>query len=346
MSVLAHVVLGGPQQSEPAATQALAYILSSSPDIARTFVELLRDANVEFEPGRIEAELAQEEDSRPDLTIHDTDGRVRVLVENKFWAPLTAAQPVSYLRDLPEDPPSALMFIVPEQRATTVWSELEDRCGDAELEWADTPPKSIVMRARVDGKIMSVVSWEYVLERLLEAARSERHDAVRDDILQLQGLASRMNLEAFLPLRDGEAPDREAARRLINYIGLINRVVNELVSTEIVDVKGLNRTATFDYIGRYFRVHGEFVLWLGISFEVWRDQGISPLWLSFSRKTGVVADHFKATPELFKDVRSLKDGLYVPIRLKIGVEREKVVEDAVAQIERIAGKVLKTIRNG
>ena len=341
MSVLAHVVLGGPQQSEPAATQALAYILSSSADIARAFVGMLRHANVEFEPGRIEVELVQEEDSRPDLTIHDTDGRVRVLVENKFWAPLTAAQPVSYLRDLPEDPPSALTFVVPDQRVATVWSELEDRCGNAELEWADTPDESTVMRARVGGKAMSVVSWEYVLERLLDAARSERCDAVRDDILQLQGLVNRMNLEAFLPLHDGEAPDREAARRLINYIGLVSRVVNQLVSAGIADVKGLNRTATFDYIGRYFRVHGEFEIWLGISFEVWRDEGISPLWLNFGRKTGVIADHFKAIPELFRDVRPLKDGLYVPIRLKTGVEREKVVEDAVVQIERIADKVLK-----
>ena len=33
MSVLAHVVLGGAIQSEPAATQALAFILNSSTDI-------------------------------------------------------------------------------------------------------------------------------------------------------------------------------------------------------------------------------------------------------------------------------------------------------------------------
>lgn len=344
MSVLAHVVLGGAIQNEPAATQALAYILKS-PDIARAFVGMLCDANIEFEPGRIEAELAHE-DGQPDLTIHDTDGRVRVFVENKFWAPLTPAQPVSYLGELPEAPPSALVFVVPDQRVATVWSELMDRCKEAGLDWANAPGEGSVMRARVGCKTISVTSWEYVLKRLLDAADSGKLDSLARDIRQLQGLASKMNLEAFLPLRDGEASDQEATRRLINYMGLINSVVNELVSTEIVDVKGLNRTATFDYIGRYFRVHGQFELWLGISFEVWRDQGISPLWLSFSRKTGVVADHFKAIPELFKDLRSLKDGLYVPIRLKTGVEREKVVSDAVAQLERIADKVLKTIPNG
>ena len=344
MSVLAHVVLGAAIQNEPAATQALAYILNSSPDIARSFVGILREASIEFDPGRIEAELVKEE-SRPDLTIHDTDGRVRVLVENKFWAPLTAAQPVRYLKDLPEAPPSALVFVVPDRRVATVWSELKDRCRDAGHDWADMSGESTAVYARVGCKTVSVVSWEYVLKRLLDAARSERNDAVRDDIVQLQGLTSRMNLQAFLPLRDDEAADREVARRLINYIGLISEVVDKLVSAGIVDVRGLNPSATFDYIGRYFRVHGKFVLWLGISFEIWRDEGISPLWLSFSRNTGVVADHFKAIPELFRDVRSYKDGLYVPIHLKIGVEREKVVEDAVAQIERIADKVLKKTPN-
>ena len=50
MSVLAHVVLGV-QQGEPAATRALAYILNSNPDIARSFVGILQDSNIEFEPG-------------------------------------------------------------------------------------------------------------------------------------------------------------------------------------------------------------------------------------------------------------------------------------------------------
>ena len=51
MSVLAHVVLGGALQNEPAATQALAYILNSKPDIARTFVGMLRAQISSSSPG-------------------------------------------------------------------------------------------------------------------------------------------------------------------------------------------------------------------------------------------------------------------------------------------------------
>ena len=103
MSVLAHIVLSGSLPSEPAATQALAHILKASPDVARAFLGILRQAGIEFEYGYIQAEAAHEK-SRPDLTVHDLDGLVRVFVENKFWAGLTEAQPASYLENLPDPP--------------------------------------------------------------------------------------------------------------------------------------------------------------------------------------------------------------------------------------------------
>jgi len=237
MSVLAHVVLGGALQNEPAATQALAYMLRSSPDIARAFVGMLQEANIEFEPGRVEAEQEHEE-ARPDLTIHDGDGRVRVFVENKFWAGLTDAQPVSYLKDLPEDLPSALMFIVPEQRVPTVWSELRERCRQAGFEPEDAPGGTAVMRAHVGCHTMLIASWRYVLDRLLDAARAGGHDTIGHDILQLQGLAGRMDREAFLPLRGDELTDQEVARRLINYSDLIAEIIDKFEHVGVASKKG------------------------------------------------------------------------------------------------------------
>ncbi len=347
MSVLAHVVLGGSLPAEPAATQALAHILKSNPDIAGSFVGLLQDANVAFEPGPIEAERAQEEDSRPDLTIHDSEGRVRIFVENKFWAGLTKAQPVSYLRDLPEYPPSALLFIVPEQRVATVWNELKARCSAEDLEWTDAPGVSAVTSAHVGCKTIMIASWSRVLERLLDAAGSGGHDNIRHDILQLRGLTSQMDAEAFLPLREDEATDQDVARRLINYVELIPDIIEQLKRSEIADTKGLRPGNTTHSAGRFFRIHAhqEFVSWLGIHLIAWQDAGISPLWWRFHQETGVVADHFKTIPELFEGVTSRPNGLYVPIRLRTGVERERVIADAVAQIERITDKVLKTIPN-
>ena len=189
MSVLAHVVLNGSMPGEPAATQALAHILNSSPDIARAFVGILRPASIEFEPGYITAELGHE-DSRPDLTVHDSRGRVRAFVENKFWAGLTDAQPKSYLAQLPDDPPATLLFIVPLRRVATVWKELERRCSEEEDEWVDVQYETNVACSRVGCKAMLITSWTHVLERLLNAARAGEHDTIRHDILQLQGLTT------------------------------------------------------------------------------------------------------------------------------------------------------------
>ena len=171
MSLLAHLIVGQDRAEEPAATLALAYILNSSPDVARALVAVLGQAGVGFEPGRIESELEYGE-SRPDVTIRDSAGRVRIFVENKFWAGLTEAQPVSYLRELPEDPPSALLFIVPEPRVPTVWRELKDRCAQASppLDLGDESPMGNVTWIRVGGRTLLITSWKHILEALLDAA--------------------------------------------------------------------------------------------------------------------------------------------------------------------------------
>ena len=342
MSVLAYVIDRMGLAAEPAATQALAYILNSNPEIARAFVGMLQDANIDFEPGRIEAEQGHGE-ARPDLTIQDNDGHVRVFVENKFWAGLTPAQPVTYLKEMRQELPSALLFIVPEQRMASVWNELKSRCGEAGLEWADAPGGSVLTWARVGCDTMLIVSWRYVLDRLLNAARAGGHDDLgRDIILQLQALTDRMDTEAFLPLREDEVTDQETARRLMNYIGLIDEVVYKLVDEGIADIDGYKSSATFDYFCRYFRMYGKFELSLNIVFKVWRNHGISPLWLFPQSRT---VNAFETIFGNFTDVKIPNKGPSIPIRLKTGVERETVIEDAAAQIKRIADALLETIPN-
>ena len=339
MSVLAYVIDRGALAAEPAATQALAYILNSNPDIAKAFVGMLREAGIEFEPARIEAEQEHGE-ARPDLTIEDSDGHMRIFVENKFWAGLTPAQPVSYLDNLPEDPPSALLFIVPEKRAATVWNELKARCSDARLEWVDRSDS----RVRIGGKTMLIASWSYILERLLDAANFGGHDNIRCDILQLRGLAIREDMQAFLPLRADEVTDQEAARRMMNYSGLIEEITGKLNLIGVTDVDGLRPTHGYYTAGRYLRLHGNLVTWIGIDLRVWHKAGITPLWWWLQDDaSGSLTERLKTNPEISKDVEFNNGGLNIPIRLKTGVERERIIEDAVAQIKRVADHLLEVI---
>ena len=351
MSVLAHVIDRGELAAEPAATQALAYILNSSPDIAKAFVGVLPDENIEYAPERIEAELEYGE-ARPDLTLHDSDNRPRIFVENKFWAGLTDAQPVAYLetlKKLSKGHPSALIFVVPEQRVSTVWNELKARCSEAGLEWTEPPDGEAVRWVRMGRRTMAIASWSHILERLLDVARSKGHEDLARDILQLRGLASREGLKAFLPLRVDEVTDQETARRMLNYIELIDDIIEELKRTKVADTHELSRTRYYapHVTGRRFNVyaHKKFESSLQINLRAWRREGISPMWWRFEKKTGVVADHFMAIPELFKDVKIRYGGLNVPIRLKTGVERDRVIGDAVVQMKRIVNQVLTTIPN-
>lgn len=348
MSVLAHVVLNGPMQGEPAATQALAHILNASPDVARAFVGMLRAADVEFDLGHIQAELGHE-DGRPDLTIRDSQGRVRVLVENKFWAGLTGAQPVSYLSDLPDDVPAALLFIVPRTRLPTVWNELERRCSEASLEWEDGSGTGAVIWARVDRKVLLIMSWAHVLEGLLNAAHSGDHDDIRHDVLQLRGLTDRMDAEAFLPIRGDELTDQATARRMVNYGGLIEDITRQLRDRGIADTDGLRPSHGWTTIGRYLRVHGRFGLWFGIELEVWSEAGITPLWWTFDDNDwSGVAGRLPTVRTLFDDVQHYEDAgyLYIPIRLKTGVERDRVIEHVVEQMSAIADTLLEKFPDG
>lgn len=64
----------------------------------------------------------------PDLVGRDVEGRYLLIVESKFWAPLTLNQPATYIDRLPADKPALLLFIAPASRMRTLWLELLSRC--------------------------------------------------------------------------------------------------------------------------------------------------------------------------------------------------------------------------
>ena len=185
----------------------------------------------------------------------------------------------------------------------------------------DAPGESNVTCSRVGCKAMLVTSWAHVLEGLLDAARAGEHDSIGHDILQLQGLTSRIDAEAFLPIRADEITDQEAARRLVNYSGLIKDITQRLKDSGVADTRRLRTAHGYYTAGRYLRVHGRFGLWLGIELEVWCDAGITPLWSMLGNdKFSGVAGHHQTIRELFDDVQPYESAgvSYIPIHLRAG----------------------------
>ena len=323
---------------EPAATQALAYLLNASTRVAEAFVRVVTPTGIKaFAPGHITAE-EQHGDHSPDLTIRDADGAVRILVENKFWAGLTSSQPVAYLNALPADSLSAVVFIVPHQRRYVLWGELRERCRLSKIQLDSESKGDGITWARADHRILAVTSWIHVLERLEEAAADP---ALRQDIVQLRGLTDQMNASAFLPLREDELTDANVARRLLNYTGLIDEIIDRLKTDGIAIVKGLSTGASYSYAGRYLRLNVKFGTWMGVRLHAWRGRGITPIWSvhDTNHLFSGIQGKIRQAKSLFDDAHEYNGRLFIPIRLTTGADRDRVIDDAVQQMRSIADRL-------
>lgn len=321
------------RQPEPAATQALRYVLEAAPEIVAKFVEVLTGER--FEIGRIGSEWQFENRVQPDLVIYDAHGKVRLFVENKFWAPLTPKQPVAYLQALPDDGQSMLAFIAPKDYIPSLWAELTERCRCADLSVAEETRAGASCRLRVGDRTLVLTNWGRVLDVLRHAAESGGHTAIVQDIDQFRGLTERMNSGVFLPLRGTEPTDLRVARRLLNYGSLIDAIIDSLVEAGVADTSGLAAAGW----GRSVRVNG-FGLFLCISLEAWRDYGITPLWCTTWESWSGGGAALRRVEGRFVGARLDDRGvLWTPIRLSTGVERERVVDDAVAQVRHLADRL-------
>ena len=343
MSLLAYLV---PQKldKEPAATQALAYILRSS-KLAAEFVRRL-GLDFDFDFGHIESERRCE-GGQPDLTISDSDGRHRIFIENKFWADLTVKQPVQYLGALPDDLPSALVFIVPEQRIRTVSEELKRLSRDA-YELGNESTADTMGQLQMGTRTMCVTSWRHVLDLLKQISPN---DYAKSDVLQLGGLVGVDDTDGFAPLCGEEFKQVSMPKRTLEYCKFVQPIIEELKSRNVVR-DDIRLTHDWDGIGRHFCLFDGSELGLGVVLEPWGMTGITPLWLEIYPRDSKLGKDYHRLEVCFEDVQKGEDSKgfprkYIPIRLRTGADRDEVIRDAANQVqcklERL-GKVTKATR--
>ena len=173
-----------------------------------------------------------EDGSRPDLAAVDEEGSECVLIEAKFWAGLTAGQPVAYLRRLPDQRPSALLFVAPGARLEPLWEVLRQRVAASGA--GSAPETEIIddaLRSAAAGSArrLILVSWTSLLDRMAAGASAAGDSRKEADIAQLRGLAVREDSEAFLPLRAEElGPD--VPRRLMGLKRLVDHATDRINS--------------------------------------------------------------------------------------------------------------------
>jgi hypothetical protein len=324
-------------QRENFATEALAYILNSSALSRGALHRFVAERVASFSPiSRVSTQEAVSAESRPDVTLVGEDGRTIAYLEAKFWAGLTDAQPVDYLRRLGAVNGQVLIFMAPERRLASLRAELLERCRAAGL--------SVELGASVlvvDGIHVVVVSWGQVLAALLTAAESGDERAAAADIAQLASLCASAESEGFIPLSRAELDDLDAPRRIISLVDVADAIVERGVSEGVLKKGRLRPAHSWHSAGRYvaFRRAGA---WIGLSHRRWLDLG-HPLWVRFDEGTwGRAQDVRRAVESLLvrePPAAFVVDGTAVvlPLVVPAGVSKDAVVASGLAQLRAIEG---------
>jgi hypothetical protein len=335
-TVFGHLVHQFSIHPENLATEALCFILRTSPAASRAFTEFIHQIGFDC-PGDLyfETQRGGSAGCIPDMKCYDDEKRLRVIVENKFGASLTRNQPVTYIDLLPSGVTAVLLFVVPEARLQILWKEVIALCKAVEK------PSTIQVAHLDEEHYIAVTSWRTLLNALSEEAPLDGEIDRRNDIAQLQGLCRRMDEEEFLPLVEEELSSQSMAQRFINYSDLAFNIINE------AKIQGLFknvRAQNSKYSSGASVEIGEYIAWIGFNPFAWRRKGVSPIWLAFHSYARMAQIREKLTE--YRRVKPQRcfdseDGRFVmvPIVLKAGVDKKYIIKEAIDQIGELVAKL-------
>jgi hypothetical protein len=334
---------------EDLATESLWFIITQSTAVKQRlitfFASWVDDPTLSLTFRTQDSATDAEGRTRPDLVGVDYGGRQRIIVEAKFWAGLTDAQPVGYLDRLPADESGLLVFVAPQARADLLWDELLRRCQAAGRTFVTLPSKSQEYRLVRIGEhaALGLTSWAALLAALRSAAENAEDRAAADDLAQLDGLCQRMDDQAFLPVRSEElAP--EIGRRFFQFCQLADVLTGALEREHLADRRGLRKGKGPGFYGQYLLLKG-WPCFLHVSAWRWGHVRETPLWLE------LYGHNWKFSQELHDILSGLAheqpcrlivvngDQLLVPLYVRTGIERDAVLEDLAAQVRHLASRL-------
>lgn len=255
-SLLAHLFPRIKGSQEDVATYSLCYILDQSVILNEAFTKLI-SLKLQIPLEKTLSYNCQDADSdsgRPDIAGYDA-GTLRILCEAKFYAGLTANQPVSYLERLQGTENSGLIFICPKDREISLWDkvvELSEASGLSGIQIDDTC-------IDYSGTRMSIISWSEINAELLRVATA-RHPEMIGDLRQLEGFCSKVESEAFIPFNDDDF-SIQAARNIDRYYEVVDQVYSILKTHKELSpsTKGLRNSPRWQGYSTYLVLDGKGV---------------------------------------------------------------------------------------
>ena len=267
----------------------------------------------------------------PDLACLDGDDNLVALIESKFWAGLTAHQPVTYWEGLPPDGPAVLLFLAPRSRVDegSLWDDLVGRLHKAghELASPDRCESLVTASAKVGQRRLMLTSWELLLDRMANRADDDGDERARFEIAELRGLADGVIA--------GDNPQRDEKLRL-----LLVDAVKRLERAGWADTAGLSEGSGHGYYARYLRLAGA-AAGLRIDYEAANEMPDKRLWLWFhgehDRLASVSAETVRGSlGGLAESLEWLGEDVCVPIALPLGAGADETVEAIVARLVSVA----------
>ena len=136
------------------------------------------------------------------MACRDSKGDILALLEAKFWARLTPHQPNTYWEYLPNDTPSALVFLVPTYRLPAMLHELTGRLVNVGFESNGQDPSSdcITVPDMKSKRCLMLISWDELFRNLTKSAKANDDSQALLELEQLREVAVHESSEMGLCL--------------------------------------------------------------------------------------------------------------------------------------------------
>ena len=339
-SILAHLASLLTNQIENVATDALAHLLLEYQVTSDAFREYVAQSGIAIpEQITLKTQTTWQDGAIPDLVGLDNEGRYVLIVESKFWAPLTPNQPTTYIERLPFDKAAILLFIAPASRLSTLWEELMDRC-DA------YPANNLYQESTISQfrtyhlnqlHILALTSWESMLTMLQQKAQQAGDIYAAGDIWQLQSLCDRIETDAFKPVAEDEITS-PTEMRINQFKGLVDELVIRLVESGIASTIGYRATPGPDYYKRYFSLNGlpksDWCVEFNNAYSkqypgtyIWLTALETPQSSSLLTESSVIYYRYNKC-------------FLFPLKIPIGVEREVVLSGLMEQVIEVIKRLI------
>jgi len=337
-SLFGHLATKFGSGPEPLATESLFYVLQRSTEARRLLGTYIRTACPNLPEGlNLRAPVA-EEGGTADLVAVDGGGVARLVIQASFWAGLSAKMPVSQLDKLPEG--GVVLYIAPLKRFGSFWAELVRRCRDGgrEMTGEKTAGNNWIVANLPQNRTVALTSWQAILEPVIVGLQQAGDQTAAADLLQLRGLADKLDSEAFLPFTSEELTGT-LGRRIVHFCELVDAVATKLETEGSVDAKGQRPSGgpNGSYV-RTFKMNGAGCRFV-FNPSLWATQGC-PLWLQ------LLGEDYKPSPDLNRRVTKFATrvqtlpfvnewGAFFPLTLSAGVEKEPLIEKVCVAIRQI-----------